>query len=516
MLTVKTLVADAGLELAAGRQGAEAPIRWVHITELADPTPWLSGGELLLTTGMQLKNAADQRRFVRRLVDHQLSGLGFGTGFDHDQLPSALLAEAEKLDFPLFEVPYDVPFIAITEKAFARLVNEQYEVLQHGLAIHRRLEQLVLEERGLDEVARALGNAIGGAIVVLSNRGETLAATGFRRRLPKAALQSIRKEIAERTREGKLVAFAPDHAGISGRALALPVAERGPEGPQAWLVAVRDSGGLADGERLILQQAVTVVALELMRRRVVHDTERRLAKDVLKEAISGVLTEHELESRLRPFKVGTQAAVLVFDLGDPNAGERVLDRAMSDVDTGALVGAAEGLLCAVVDASKRDPIELAERARRLLEERFGDVRAAASRPGPITTLRRSFHEARCALEVLALSNGNAPEVASYRDLGAFQFLLSVQDDEALRMYCESVLGPIEDGEGQYGDELLRSLEAFLEQNGQWERAARQLYCHRHTLRYRIRRVEELTGRDLSRARDRIEFWLALRGREMVR
>jgi purine catabolism regulator len=78
-----------------------------------------------------------------------------------------------------------------------------------------------------------------------------------------------------------------------------------------------------------------------------------------------------------------------------------------------------------------------------------------------------------------------------------------------------VLGPLEQGPGEYGDELVRSLEAFIEQNGQWERAARELFCHRHTLRYRIRRVEELTGRDLSSARDRIEFWLALRGRELV-
>ena len=106
-------------------------------------------------------------------------------------------------------------------------------------------------------------------------------------------------------------------------------------------------------------------------------------------------------------------------------------------------------------------------------------------------------------------------VASYRDLGAFQFLLSIQDDEALRIFSDSVLGPIANGEGEYGSELLRSLEAFLEQNGHWERAARDLYCHRHTLRYRIRRIEELTGRDLSRARDRIEFWLALHARDLV-
>jgi purine catabolism regulator len=106
-------------------------------------------------------------------------------------------------------------------------------------------------------------------------------------------------------------------------------------------------------------------------------------------------------------------------------------------------------------------------------------------------------------------------VATYQDLGSFQLLLSLQDEEALRLFCDSILGPIEAGDGHYGGELMRSLEAFIEENGQWERAARRLYCHRHTLRYRIRRVEELTGRSLSSARDRIEFWLALRGREIT-
>ncbi len=95
-------------------------------------------------------------------------------------------------------------------------------------------------------------------------------------------------------------------------------------------------------------------------------------------------------------------------------------------------------------------------------------------------------------------------------------MLALQDDEALRLYSEGLLEPIGRNEGEYGGELLRSLEAFIENNGNWERAARQLYCHRHTLRYRIRKIEELTGRDLSRATDRIELWLALRARELVR
>jgi PucR family transcriptional regulator, purine catabolism regulatory protein len=115
-----------------------------------------------------------------------------------------------------------------------------------------------------------------------------------------------------------------------------------------------------------------------------------------------------------------------------------------------------------------------------------------------------------------LRNGSAPEVASYSDLGAFQLLLSLQDDDALISYCRGVLGPVEQGEGDYGEELLRSLDVFIEHNGHWEQAAKALYCHRHTLRYRVRRVEQLTGRDFSNARDRIEFWLALRGRELSR
>jgi purine catabolism regulator len=520
MLTVRGLVAEMGLALAAGEEGADVPVRWVHISELLDPTPWLSGGELLLTTGIQLDTEARQREFVRLLAGRHLAGLGFGIGFTHERLPDAVVEEAAIAGFPLFEVPYELPFIALTEKAFTRIVNEQYEVLQRGIAIHKRLERIVLEERGLDEVVRALASATGGAITVLTARGEPIASKHFRRDLPAAALDEVREEARRRSvaagQGAEATEFAPGHPDLEGRALVLPVSTRGRGAPQAWLVAARDAGKLGDFERLILQQAATVVALELMRQRAMRDTERRLAGDVLAEALTGRLSEAELTARMRPFGVGSQAAVLVFseEAGRAAEAEADLDRFLADAGVGALVAPRATLLCAVVDARDGlDAVELAGRARDALAPEYGPLRAAASRSAPVGALRRSFHEARCALEAAMLANGHAPEVASYRDLGAFELLLSLQDDEALRLYCDSVLGPLEDGE--YGDELIRSLEAFIEQNGQWERAARELYCHRHTLRYRIRRVEQLTGRDLSSARDRIEFWLALRARELV-
>ncbi|HEX5763842.1 MAG TPA: PucR family transcriptional regulator ligand-binding domain-containing protein [Solirubrobacterales bacterium] len=517
MLTVQSLLAELELELAAGIDSAESPVRWVHISELEDPTPWLSGGELMLTTGIPLDTTPKQRDYIRLLAEHNLAGLGLGTGFSHKKLPKAMVDEALAQDFPLFEIPYSTPFIAITEKAFARLVNEQYEVLQRGIAVQRRLERLVLEERGLEEIVATISSAVGGTVAILNNRGERLAGRDFRRQLAPEAINAIREEALSHTRDGH--PFVPTHPAVAGRALAHPVISPGGGPPQAWVVVVRDSGGLGDFERLILQQAVAVVALELMRRRVARETERRLAGDVLAGALGGRLDPSELRRRLEPFGIGEEAAVLVFDVGDPAAVEPALERALAADACPAVVAphAAGGreLLCAVVDTADRDPIDLAAEARRALAKERGSVRAAASRPAPPEQLRRSFHEARCALEATAFADGDAPEVASWRDLGAYTLLLSIQDAEALKLYCDSVLGPIEAGDEEYGGELLRSLEAFIEQNGQWERAARQVYCHRHTLRYRMRKVEDLTGRDLSHAHDRIEFWLALRARELV-
>jgi purine catabolism regulator len=378
-LTVASLTEELGLELVAGAEAADRPVRWVHSTELPDPTPWLKGGELLLSTGLQLTGPKVQRALIERLADHEIAGLGFGTGFAHKRLPAALVTAARLRGFPLFEVPYELPFIAITERAFTHLLDERYEMLQ-----------------------------------------------------------------------------------------------------------------------------------------------RSMVGDVLAEALSGHLYPEDLQARLRPFGIGEQVAVLAFRLEDPNLAAAAVERILARERVPSLVAIRAGLLCAVIDPGTRSPVDLARTVRSELAARFGHVSAAASRAAATHLLRMAFHEARCALEAVRLRNGSAPascppgKVASYEDLGAFQLLLSLQDDDALSSYCRSVLDPIEQGEGDYGEELVRSLDVFIEHNGHWEKAAAALFCHRHTLRYRIRRIEQLTGRDFSSARDRIEFWLALRGRELAR
>ena len=544
MLTVRELLRDLDVRLLCGEAATDLPVRWVHISELKDPTPFLSGGELLLTTGMQLNTPQRQAEFVNRLADHQLAGVGFGVGFGHREVPPALVQAAVERDFPVFEVPYEVPFIAITEAAFTKLVNEQYAVLRRALAAHERLERVVLSQRGLDALAGTLATLVGASVLVLDARGEPRAQSAFRRVLEPEAVSALRGEIDERrTRSGPPRAFLPSYAGLADRSLALPVTADGGSGPagehvpEAWLVAVKDSGPLTDFDRLTLHQAVTIVALELLRGRVAGDTERRLAGDVLAAVVEGELTGAELERRLEPFGMADQVAAIVVHRpdagrGSPTPVEDALALALREEASPGLVASSGAFTCALVEAADEEALfELAERvAVRLAANSVAELRVGVGRPVAGGEARRSFHEARCAVEAVALgaddgngggghsgsATGNrSVHAATYRDLGSFQLLLSLQDDEALRLFCDSILGPIEAGDGHYGGELMRSLEAFIEENGQWERAAKRLYCHRHTLRYRIRRVEELTGRDLHSARDRIEFWLALRGRELV-
>src|SRR6202167_5776720 len=115
-LTVESLIAELGLTLVSGLQSAQAHVRWVHSTELTDPTPWRKGGELLLTMGIQLDGPKAQRELIERLVDHEIAGLGFGTGFTHKRLPAALVTAARKPSFPPFEVPYELPVIPVTQR----------------------------------------------------------------------------------------------------------------------------------------------------------------------------------------------------------------------------------------------------------------------------------------------------------------------------------------------------------------------------------------------------------------
>ncbi len=540
MLRVRDLAREFGLRVLVGEAGLRAAVRGVQISDLHDPTPWLSRGELLLTSGAQLADEGSQREYVALMAGRELAGIGLGAG-GLSWAGSALVRAAEEYALPVLEVPRDVPFIAIAHSAAAQLTSDRDAALRRALTSQEELEQSIHANPGLETLVNTLSELLDAAVMVFDSAGHPLARRELQTPLSAGLLGELRAEIRRRaaSSDERVLTISTDEQRVAG--LGLPVSSNGvhehppgdsPNGLGAWLVAVREQGGLSDLDRVLLRQAVPITELELLRRHIAEDRERRRAAGILEGILSGELSGEPLRRRLEPLGlIGTVAAIVVRAPEERQIAERHVEAALAAAlrreSAPALVASTADLTCGLVPGLADDELfELASRVKLGVDGDLGVISdAGAGRAVDISSLRRTIDEARGALDARALARrreepsrrGGAPDtgVATFRDLGSYQLLLALQGHEALELFCDSILGPIEAMESSYGGELLKSLQVFIETNGQWERAARQLYCHRHTLRYRIRKIEELTGRDLENAHDRIEFYLALRARGLL-
>ena len=128
----------------------------------------------------------------------------------------------------------------------------------------------------------------------------------------------------------------------------------------------------------------------------------------------------------------------------------------------------------------------------------------------VTALPGALHEASSARRMAARHGISALSVVTSDEVASHELLLATVPASVLRSFRERLLGPLLDYDDQHRAELLPTLREFLACSGSWNICAAKLYVHVNTVRYRIRRIEELTGRDLSRLGDQVDFFLALR------
>ena len=522
--TVADLLAigELRLGLVAGAAGVQRPIRWAHVSELKDPTAFLRGGEVLLTTGLGMRgDGRAQARYVERLAEAGLAALGLGLGFAFKATPPAVVDTADRAGFPVFEVPFEVPFIAITEALFSRLVNEQYVLLQRAGTVQQTLSRLLVEDAGLDALLGAYARMTGTRAWLFDLHGEVLAAApGAAAMEPRALwaeIQALRPEANE---------FSVSLSGQAGSRSLLPILVGG--SPAGFLVLHR-------GERpepfhqVVVHHLATAVALDLAKAQAVARTERRLVGDFLDALLEGELSGDETHRRLRFLGLGSSPAVAVlvaYPAQTHDDTEEAAERLRRLVED-RLSRRPAPYVCSVHDGSVVAMFEAADPpAARAAAEAVADgvrARGAAARialgmpEADPRGLRRAYQEARFALEAAAATRAGrpGPRVATVDDLGSHRLLLALQEDAALEAFSRGLLGPLRAYDERQRGELVSSLRIFLDHNGNWEAAARALAVHRHTLRYRIRRVAELTGRDLDSAADRVEFWLALAAAEVL-
>jgi PucR family transcriptional regulator, purine catabolism regulatory protein len=505
-VSVRDLIDLRGLNLslAAGKKGIDRSLRWVHVSELEDPTPWLKGGEVLLTTGMGVGNSpARQRAYVRRLAEAGITGLGFAVGFSHRKVPKAMTDAANELDFPLIEIPYDVPFIAITEAVATRLLAEQYNQLQRAVEAQQVLTRAIMESEGVKGIAEALATVIKGWALVLDLHGMPLATTS---RDAGKRYERIWKELKESRPEG--TGFSLTVVDEGHHVWIQPI---GAQGRVEAFLAVGKPDVLAPFDRIVAGHALSLFAIELSKERAVADAERRLQGDFFESLIRGSLTDPEINKNLGRF--GFSRDGQVFVLAMEGGGDGDLEWACEDYFSrhggGFLISPnGDGMN---VMAAAEEGLEPSQISEDLTRRMAGPVRVGFSSEVPVSEAGRGLREARYALQVCRLEQWGS---AGFGDLGTYRLLLSMAEPDALRAFADSLLAPLDTYDRDHGGELIPSLRSFLEHNARWETAAAELFVHRHTLRYRMRKVEELTGRKLSSSFDRMEFWLALRAREL--
>ncbi len=475
MLRIRDIVDTPGIgvTLAAGTAGLENRVRWIHVSELRDPTPWLEGGELLLTTGLGVgTSAAGQVAYVRRLAAAGLAGLGFGVGLGFDTIPKALVTAANRLGFPVLSIPYELPFIALTKIGFLRLANEQLELVTDALAVHERLARIVLAGGGLDPLLDALVDCLGCSLRLVDGAGRILGERHGRTPL--------------------------DFAG----ALELPVGGHGDSA--AVLQATRGGESFGEYDRLVLHHGQTAISFELSRRRAVSAAELRLAGDMFEDLEHDRLEDREVSRRLAAFGLdpARPCASLVAVPENGVSSDQLRQELARDLDGAGVAYLSAARSDSAAFLIQADDEESVLRLARRLAALSGPARIGVGRPALGRALGRTLLEARAALEA-------ASPVASYRDLGPLELIFGLPD-AALEAFVDRVLGQSADN-----GPLVDSLAALLECGCRWSEAAGRLGVHRHTLRYRMDRLHERTGRHPDDPADRMELWLAVKAIQVL-
>ncbi|MGP3922911.1 PucR family transcriptional regulator [Streptomyces sp. 8N616] len=563
-----------GLRLLGGEDELDRTVRGVMTTDLRDPSRYLSGGELVLTGLAWRRKPEDSERFVRILTQAGVAGLAAGEaelGAIPDDLVAAcsrnrlpLFAVDEDVAFAA--ITEHVVRQVSSERAgdLAAVVDRHRRLMTSGPAGGG--PEVVLDLLGSDLDLRAwvlsptgrriAGSSLAGAgpelpaPVCSTLAGEHLAATRSGRRGPyRLATQAGTYSLFPIRSWGH-------HPAAAGGGRAAPEAHA-PASRDVretvlsdWLLAVEADAGEWSAERLDLLQGVTqLIAVERDRRDAARTVRRRLAQEVL-ELVQAGAPPAEVAARLR-----VAAPVLLPGLGAAPHWQVVVARVEwegGDLDGGPIT---QSLLEEILvgqgtdDSEPPDRIAVAHNGKEAIalvplpslpadEEgphrspgrglEAEELLAAVGEPlargldgdGRLTIgvsavvqsaegLRGALEEARHARRVAAARPGRVC-AAGHQELASHVLLLPFVPDDVRRAFTARLLDPLRDYDRRHRAELVPTLEAFLDSDGSWTRCASRLHLHVNTLRYRVGRIEQLTGRDLSRLEDKLDFFLALR------
>lgn len=492
MVTVAELLAEPSLGLVPTHLPApDTVVRWVATSELPDPTPYLEGGEVLLTTGLETRGwRSEWRAYAVRLADAGVAALGFAVGLTHTRPPKSLVKACREAGLNLFEVPPPTTFVAISRTTAGLLEAERESTTRRALDAQRILTQAALEVDDAAAVVRRLGALVDGAAVTVTRAGVPIDGPEG----PRAAalvLDEVAAEVRRIQPQGLRVAASV--SGTAGTTVVRPLGVR--SRPEAWL-AVLVPGRVGDVERVALTTAVSLLSLGLERRRERRAAARRLrARAVELLVADDVRTARIVLEADAATGAGPRLPREVRLLRARGPADAVEDAVTVLEEQRLLVAVLGGEL--VVVAGARRASDVADQLADQLAARGLQVGVGRARP-----VERASDSHETAGHALAGATRVAP-VRRWDDLVDTGVVGLLGQDRAAA-FARSFLAPL-------GDDpvLLETLGAFLRLHGSRGEAATELGVHRNTVRNRIEHIESLLGASLDDPRVRVDAWVAL-------
>ncbi|WP_432524169.1 PucR family transcriptional regulator [Kineococcus sp. SYSU DK006] len=504
MPTVADLLGTRGLDLVEVVPARPDPVRWVTTSELLDPTAFLEGGEVLLTTGLGRRADADWSRYAADLAAAGVVAVGFGAGLSHAEVPPALERACRVTGPGLFAVPRPTPFIAVARTFVDLLRAEEQDAAATAVVHQRELARAATRPDAREAVVRRLAQALGGQVLVVDPDGAVLTRSPARAApppdLPRAlrALgpQGLRGALSEQGPEG---AVSVHPVGLRGR-------------PAGHLV-VRTPLALDGGQRSTVATAVALLGLAAETGAAARADERRLRGCALSLLLRG-----DRDAALRVLAVAEEApgrsgaapalAPRVRVLRATGSAEAVED-ALQALETRSRTAGA-----ALVAAPDEDGAGLVAVVGEGADPGAGEVErlllAAGCRVGTGTAvpLDAAGTSAQTAREALRRTRPAAP-VFRWDDVRS-SGVGSVLEPGAARAFATALLHPVLTlPDRAEAEALLGTAREFLSRHGQRQPTAEALGVHRNTVRLRIARLEQLLGRSFDEAQLRADLWIAL-------
>lgn len=487
-------IPDFRIQVLAGSAGTDRRIAWAHVCELPDPTEWLSRDELLMTVGFSIpEGSAAQEAYIERLAAAGLSGLMICDQMYAPDLSKEMLVTANKYSLPVLLTAHEVPFSTIVRTVAEANRSNEYERLSQILRLYETVRRAISGFTG-SEIMDQLGKLVECDLLVLDPyRGCSL--LGRNCEVPTEVATALIEETTHCEKPIPAI-MRLDVAGRSVAALLVPASR------PATLVTIAESADLPDLS--ILHHITAIAALEVEKLVVEYERKRRLGAELLAGFLDGRIGADSATRLLSEWQLTEEPRVLACCTGDGETGGhsdlhlRLADRRIPHL----MVRRAPVLTALLPDTS--------EAIRVFCSEMGSSVPVGLSDPlGTISRIPDAYREAQWAFQGAA---ENGKPVARYgEDADLSPFLpRSLSEAESA---VQRVLGPILAYDATHDSQLTATLKEFLSRNRSWRRTAEALHVHKQSLVYRIRRVEELTGRRLDRTGDVAEFWLAFQAAE---